>query len=1028
VHTLTREEVKDEPRAYFNGLHNNGFSDDDYFRLDERFLNRFNGKKPNFGFNGLGEFVFYRTYSRIKEDGTKESAMDTFKRVVEGCYEIQRRYCDMLHIPWTLERAQVSAQEMFTRMWEFKFLPPGRGLWAMGTKFMWERGSAALNNCFAAETEIITRDGIKKIGDLVGTTQTVLTTGGKWVNAPIRSFGEQELKKIVLRRGRHRKTIYATPDHRWFVKSKSRQLVTVGGGDDHGTYRTRECSTDQLKPNMRLAANFGQGINNNKLRPSPVGIMHGICFGDGTTGSASEDHGTYLYLCGQKNEELLKYFQQFHVTDAPERGSEGAKRVADLPRAFRNAPDIREARTYLYGWLAGYFAADGDITKKGTCRIASSERSNLELVKSVCAILGIGVHDITESLQTVKHDGKTKKFIGYRIALFADHLCDDFFLLSDHRERFEALVANRGRAIPMYNFWYVDSVDDSGRFEEVFCPQVPEYYAFTLDGNILTGNCGFISTIDIDKDPAEPFYFMTDMSMLGVGIGFDTRGAGKLEIVKPHNEEKIYVIPDTREGWANSVRLLVLSYTHQPELGRLQYDYSQIRPANTPIKGFGGKASGPGVLIRLHEMMRELLESVLRRPDSRLTSVDIVDMMNFIGKCVVAGNVRRTAEIAFGMPDDLAYITMKDNNIYPDEYESHRWASNNSVFADVGMPYNKLAKQTSINGEPGYLWLHNVRNYGRMIDGYQEGIDRLAMGANPCVEQSLESHELCCLVETFPTHHDNAADYHRTLKFAYLYGKTVTLLPTHCRYTNSVLLRNRRIGLSQSGIVQAFEKFGRRQVLDEFCDKGYKIVCNWDKIYADWLCCKRSIKKTSVKPSGTVSLCAGATAGIHYTIAPSRHYWRRVRIAADSILVKILVDAGYDVEIDAKDDRTMVAKFGVSAPNAATVAEVSIWEQIKNAVDYQRYWADNQVSCTVQFTPEEASQIPSILAAFDDELKGISFLPQLDHGHIQPPYEAATEEEVTAYNNSLKPIDMSRYIFEDASGTKFCDGDTCSVI
>src|SRR3972149_621382 len=131
----------------------------DQFELDESFVAQYKGKKPNFGYNGLGEFVFYRTYSRLKSDGSKESFLEVLKRVVEGCYEIQRRHCRKIHIPWDYDKAQVSAQEMFERMWQFKFLPPGRGLWCMGTPFMFEKGGAALNNCFAGETEIITRDG-----------------------------------------------------------------------------------------------------------------------------------------------------------------------------------------------------------------------------------------------------------------------------------------------------------------------------------------------------------------------------------------------------------------------------------------------------------------------------------------------------------------------------------------------------------------------------------------------------------------------------------------------------------------------------------------------------------------------------------------------------------------------------------------------------------------------------------------------------------------------------------------------------
>jgi adenosylcobalamin-dependent ribonucleoside-triphosphate reductase len=460
------------------------------------------------------------------------------------------------------------------------------------------------------------------------------------------------------------------------------------------------------------------------------------------------------------------------------------------------------------------------------------------------------------------------------------------------------------------------------------------------------------------------------------------------------------------------------------------------------------------------------------RSDNTLGSVDIVDLMNMIGKCVVAGNVRRTAEIAFGDPDDIDYCEMKNprgallleeraefdkvtNALFlAERYEatvtdfqgcgidndrlsraielwnalnSHRWASNNSIFAKVGMDYSAPAESTAENGEPGYLWLNNIRNFGRMIDGPQPGIDRRAMGSNPCVEQTLESNELCCLVETFPSHHDDAEDYKRTLKFAYLYAKTVTLLPTHNAKTNAVMQRNRRIGLSQSGIIQAFKKFGYREVLSDFCDEGYKVISKWDEIYSEWLCVGKSIKKTSVKPSGTVSLVAGTTAGIHYTIAPTRAYWRNVRIANDDPLLVILRNAGYHIEPDHKDDRTSVVRFGVHVPDVETAGEVSIWEQVKNAADYQRYWADNQVSCTVQFRPEEGGSISKVLSSFEDHLKGISFLPLESHGYHQAPYEPSTPEEVESYIARLGELDFSHCLTEDAEATKFCDGDKCVI-
>ena len=1051
-------------------LSGNGFDLDHHFRIDKKFLNNYKDKKPNFGFNGLGELVFYRTYSRIMPNGQKESFLDTLTRVVEGCYEVQRRHCVRLHIPWDKKKAQRSAQEMFQRMWDFKFLPPGRGLWMMGTEFMWSRGSASLNNCFDAKTEIITRDGIKPIGDLVGTEQELLTTGGKWVKAPIKSFGVQELYKLTLERSGVEKVVYTTAGHRWFAKDRRKTQTVVE--DTTGvvvkkrqSLGYKELTTVELNEHHTMRSVYGNGINGN-IRPSAFGIAHGIAFGDGTTGQDSESCGTYLYLCGSKNEELLEYFPNCPTSFDAAKGSEGAVRVADLPRFFRRKPQLRESKSYLYGWLAGYFAADGTINKKGNqVVIASSNYENMLLVRDICAVLGIGTNSIVQTTQTVLHDGVKKKFVGYKIGLVAAHLNSDFFLLSEHKKRFNEHSSHRDR--PIYK-WRVKSVEQTGEFAEVYCAQVPGTQAFALADNILTGNCAFVSTSGLSEaDPAEPFCFLMDMSMLGVGVGFDTKGAGHIKIGKPANKTFTYVVDDCREGWVGSLRHLIASYTNSREDGVVEFDYSKIRPEGSLINGFGGKASGSKILVELHGMVRDHLNKCVGKT---LSSVDITDIMNYIGRCVVAGNVRRTAEIAFGEADDPDYCNMKNplRGLTPEEVSKfyactgkiyaagkgkgtledfkesgiaeeklipaidtwnalnhHRWASNNSIFAKVGMDYSTVGNQIAVNGEPGLMWLDNARNYGRFIDGKQPGIDGRVMGSNPCVEQSLESYELCCLVETFPASHADAADYLRTLKFAYLYAKTVTLLPTHNARTNQVMLRNRRIGLSQSGIVQAYSKFGRRAVLSEFCDAGYNEVRKWDGAYSEWLCVPRSIKVTSIKPSGTVSLLVGATPGIHYPEAST--YWRRVRISKDSILVKILKDAGYNIEPAISDpDRTVVAKFAISEPNLTPVGQTSIWQQMTDVADYHKYWADNQVSATVKFKSSEMQDIIKVLEAFEDQIKGVSFLPLSEHGYAQAPYEPCTPEEVVAYNANLKNADYRDYIYE-AIGSKGCDGDTCEL-
>jgi ribonucleoside-triphosphate reductase (thioredoxin) len=536
-------------------------------------------------------------------------------------------------------------------------------------------------------------------------------------------------------------------------------------------------------------------------------------------------------------------------------------------------------------------------------------------------------------------------------------------------------------------------------------------------------NCGFVSTATLAKDLAEPFTFLMDASMLGIGVGFDTKGAGTLDVHLPTGEPTAYVIPDTREGWVESVKHCINSY-FLPGSAPVEFDYSKIRPAGEPIRGFGGVASGPEPLRQLHEEIRAVLGARTQTGAAPITVTDIVDIMNLIGKCVVSGNVRRTAEIAFGEPGDDEFIDLKNYDKNPHRAE-YGWTSNNSVFADLGMDYGPTAERVALNGEPGYAWLENMRAYGRMGEA-PDYKDKRVGGGNPCLEQSLESYETCNLVETFPANHRSLEDYRRTLKFAYLYAKTVTLGKTPWAKTNRIALRNRRIGLSQSGIQQAIAQLG----IEEFrswCEAGYATIRYYDDVYSEWLGIPKSVKVTSVKPSGSVSLLAGATPGMHWP--EDLTYIRRMRLSEHSDLVQPLLDAGYVVEPDAYSPQTVVVEVPVKIREAVrTAKDVSMWEQLSVAAFLQRYWADNQVSATISFNPvTEGPQIAHALDYFQYQLKGVSFLPRLaDGAYQQMPYEAIDESTYEERVSQLRPIQFGA-TSETAVSEKYCDSSSCVV-
>lgn len=539
-------------------------------------------------------------------------------------------------------------------------------------------------------------------------------------------------------------------------------------------------------------------------------------------------------------------------------------------------------------------------------------------------------------------------------------------------------------------------------------------------GGAALNNCGFVSTRGIEVDFADPFCWLMDMLMLGVGVGFDTAGAGLVKVQEPARIEGTFVVDDSREGWVALLRIYLDAHVGRGAIPEI-IDYSKVRPYGAPIRGFGGVASGPGPL---QELVNSIVDVLSPLHGSAITSTAIVDICNLIGRCVVAGNVRRSAEIAFGNPDDLSFLNLKNPEQNQEALLHHRWASNNSIFATVGMDYSKVAELTAKNGEPGYQWLDNARIFSRMGRD-PDFVDMRVAGANPCVEQSLEDRELCCLVETFPGRHDNFQDYQKTLKYAYLYAKSVTLIPTHDARTNTVMMRNRRIGCSMSGIVQAMQKFGRRYFFYEFCETGYSYLRDLDTKYSDWLCVRPSIKITSVKPSGTVSLLPGVTPGIHFP--HSQFYIRRVRLQESSPLVEQLRAANYEIEQDKYSPNTVVVSFPVKEENYdRSKADVSMWEQLEMAAQMQQYWADNQVSVTVTFKPEEAKDIRYALEMYETRLKGVSFLPAEDHGYEQAPYEAISEERYIELSSKIRDLDAKDATHETTS--RFCDGDTCMIV
>lgn len=602
-------------------------------------------------------------------------------------------------------------------------------------------------------------------------------------------------------------------------------------------------------------------------------------------------------------------------------------------------------------------------------------------------------------------------------------------------------------------------------------------------GAMALYNCAYT---DIGDDIGDSVSWAMDSLMNGVGVGFGPIRNDRLRTYQPlSGNSKIHIIPDTREGWCESVQILIESFL-KPDSCNYVFDYTQIRGKGLPIKGFGGLASGPEPLMQLHADICVYFEMYQRDPnyDSVMLKTDI---LNAVGCCVVVGNVRRSAEIALGEISDPVFMDLKDYDKYSYR-EGIGWMSNNSVYlrkADDFERLGEISQRVKSKGEPGYI---NMVNFPRGRLGHNDNdikVDR-ATGINPCGEIPLESREVCNLAETFPTNCKDHNHWLRACEYATFYCSTVTLLPTHQQSTNAIIARNRRIGV---GIVDftGWKHTDGVHKVTRYLREGYKTVRSVNKWLAGEAGIPESIRVTTMKPGGTVPKLVGKTSGCGY---PTFHHTkRRVRVQEGSPVANMLHDAGYQSEPDYYSKNTLVFSFPILQGPAKPSAEVSLWEQAFNLILLQREWADNAVSNTLYFRPawpltavypfettsvydldtvwriettddvielnrneyrieqgidkatgkevykvygydksHEEDNISDVISMIAPHTKSVSLLPHTAKGvYPQMPEEGITPEEYRDMLENVEEIDWTQLRDSDGQDEKYCDGDRCEV-
>lgn len=541
-------------------------------------------------------------------------------------------------------------------------------------------------------------------------------------------------------------------------------------------------------------------------------------------------------------------------------------------------------------------------------------------------------------------------------------------------------------------------------------------------------NCAFRT---IDK-PVEPFTWAMDMLMLGSGVGYNIQqeNVNKLPPVnldfkcptRVNDSGADFIVPDSREGWVALLGKTLKAAFLAHSSGKQTFTYSTqlIRSKGAPIKGFGGTASGPEDLVWGIEQISKVLE---KRAGKKLRPVDCLDIMNIIGAVVVAGNVRRSAQIAIGDADDVEYLLAKRWDL--GNIPSWRAMSNNSVVChDVSDLHDFFWDGYEGKGEPyGLINLRLSRKVGRL--GESQYPDPKVQGYNPCAEQSLADGETCCLAEIFLPNISSKEELQDVAKLLYRINKHSLALQCHQKVTEAIVHENMRMGIGITGVLQATEE------QKSWLNDTYGEIRAYDAEYSDAHGFNRSIKLTTVKPSGTLSLLPGVTPGCHPAYA--RFMIRRIRISSNHALVQVCKDHGYHVEYQqnfdgSEDHSTVVVSFPFRHPDHAVLAkDMTAIDQLETVKWLQQVWSDNSVSCTVYYRPEELPEIKKYLKKnYKNNHKSLSFLLHSEHGFKQAPLEEITEEkynEMVANTRTITAINEANIGLDDAE----CASGACPI-
>ncbi len=550
--------------------------------------------------------------------------------------------------------------------------------------------------------------------------------------------------------------------------------------------------------------------------------------------------------------------------------------------------------------------------------------------------------------------------------------------------------------------------------------------------NLAQYNCSFVAVDDV-RAFDEALYVL----MNGVGLGFsvESKYVSQLPIVNEHFEATGTTIhvADSKAGWARAFReLLAMLYAGQVPI----IDVTEVRPSGARLKTFGGRASGPQVLVDLFDYTIRIFKKASGR---KLTPAEAHGIMCKIGDVVVVGGVRRSALLSGSDLNDYEMAKAKNGAWWTDN-PHYRLANNSAVYykkPSLGQFLGEWGNlYESKSGERGII---NMEGFHNSPYAPRRDMSKI-QGLNPCGEILLRSKQLCNLTEVIVRPEDDLVDLTRKVRLASILG-TIQSSLTNFKYLRKIWKDNceeeRLLGVSLTGQMGHSIMNGSTDldVLAEWLDELKVSAINANEILAPIMGINISAAITTGKPSGTVSQLTYSASGGHSW--HSKYYLRSVRADNKDPMTQYMKDVGIPHEPDVMaPDSTTVFTFPTKAPEGAlTRNDVSALRQLEIWKVYKTHWTEHNPSITISVKEDEWIEVANWVYENWHDVGGISFLPFSEHTYQQAPYQDITETDYRQWQAEMpKSIDwsmLSAYEFEDTtigSQTLACTAGECEVI